>query len=94
MIRQSPKGIRILGRGGVRLQQFARIIGFHAGMKGCEKHMKQYAEQRKAMEKNPNSKDDMFEIEISWTGETISVLAQLTCKIVDVSIAAGNRWVN
>jgi len=70
MIGQSPKGIRILGRGGVRLQQFARICGFHAGMKGYEKLMKQYAKQRKATEKNRDSKDDMFEIEISWTGET------------------------
>lgn len=60
MIRLSPKGIRILGQGGVRLQQFVRIIGFHACMKGYEKLMKQYAKRRKATEKNPNSKDDIF----------------------------------
>ena len=59
MIRQSPKGIRILGRGGVRLQQFARIIGFHAGMKSYEKLMKGYGEK-------PKLQGWYF----SWTGET------------------------
>ena len=47
MIRQSPKGVRILGRGGVRLQHFARIIGFHAGMKSYETLMKGYGEKPK-----------------------------------------------
>ena len=48
--------------------------------------MKQYAKQRKATEKNPNSKDYIFEIEISWTGETIGGMGT-------PKSTAGNRWV-